>query len=61
MPGLCLTVQQACRLWQINLAACTHILDALVAERFLRRTPRGAFLAQALGSPERSIQREVST
>ena len=56
MPGLCLTIQQACRLWQIDPATCTRILEGLVAERFLKRTPAGAFIAAALGRPERSIR-----
>ena len=46
MPGLCLTVHQACRLWQIEKAACTRILDVLVAEGFLTRTLTGAFIAR---------------
>ena len=48
MPGLCLTVPQACRLWQIDATTCTRILDVLVVERFLRRTPSGTFIAAAL-------------
>ena len=44
MPGLCLTLQQACRLWQIDADRCTRILDVLVAESFLRRTATGAFI-----------------
>jgi DNA-binding NtrC family response regulator len=44
MPGLCLTIPQACRLWQIDTGTCTQILDVLVAERFLTRTPKGAFI-----------------
>jgi DNA-binding IclR family transcriptional regulator len=61
MPGLCLTAQQACRLWQIDPATCTRILEGLVEERFLRRTPAGAFIAAALGRPERSIRPEMTT
>ena len=47
MPRLCLTVQQACRLWQVDATTCTRILDVLVVERFLRRTPTGTFIAAA--------------
>ena len=43
MPGLCLTLPQACRLWQIEAGATAAILDGLVAEGFLRRTARDAF------------------
>jgi len=48
MPGLCLTLPQACRLWRIEAAACAGILDMLVAEHFLRRTPTGSFIADTL-------------
>jgi hypothetical protein len=44
MPGLCLTVHQACRLWQVDPTACTRILEGLVAERFLTRTLTGVFV-----------------
>jgi hypothetical protein len=46
MPGLCLTVPQACRLWQIDRAICERVLNALAAERFLTRTAAGAFIAR---------------
>jgi hypothetical protein len=51
MPGLCLTAAQASRLWQLDQATCTRILDVLIAERFLRRTAKGAFVAQDWDSP----------
>ena len=47
MPGLCLTLPEASRLWQIDRTACTRILEGLVAEKFLSRTPTGAFVATA--------------
>lgn len=43
MPGLHLTLQQACRLWGLGPDMCTVLLDALVQEGFLVRTRRGAF------------------
>ena len=46
MPGLCLTVQQGSRFWHIDATACTRIFEALVAERVLRRTAAGAFIAE---------------
>ena len=49
MPGLCLTFQQACRLWHIDTTTCTGILDALVAESFLRCTPAGTFILASSG------------
>jgi hypothetical protein len=45
MPGLKLTVVQACRLWSVNEAACRDALGALTRERFLFETPSGAFVA----------------
>ncbi len=44
MPGLCLTVDQARRLWRMTARECDRVLDALVAERFLSRTRDGAFV-----------------
>lgn len=45
MPGLRLTVAQACRLWQVDAATCVAILDRLVAECYLHRTHDGAYAA----------------
>jgi hypothetical protein len=45
MPGLQLTLAQASRLWNMNMAAAQQILDALVAAAFLRR--RGSFYVRA--------------
>lgn len=39
MPGLQLTRDQAQRLWAIDQAACTLVLDALIERRFLVRGP----------------------
>jgi hypothetical protein len=44
MPGMSLTLAQACRLWQMDTATCQAALDALIAERFLGRTRDGAFV-----------------
>ena len=38
MPGLRLTVAQASRLWNTDLATSVALLDALVESRFLRMT-----------------------
>lgn len=35
MPGLQLTVAQACRLWQVDVATCEMVLEQLVRDRFL--------------------------
>ena len=45
MPGLRLTIAEACRLWQMDSAACEAALHTLVGEGFLARTSRGAFIA----------------
>ena len=45
MPGMKLTIDQACRLWNLNDVQCRDAVDALIAERFLIRTPSGAFIA----------------
>jgi hypothetical protein len=44
MPGLSLTLAQACRLWQMDARTCEAALDLLIAERFLGRTRDGAFV-----------------
>ena len=43
MPGLSLTFAQACRFWQMDARVAAALLDALVAEGFLRCTAEGAF------------------
>jgi hypothetical protein len=49
MPGLRLTLQQAARLWQLDVRACELLLAALVDEGFLMRTPDGAFISTTHG------------
>ena len=61
MPGLCLTAQQACRLWQLDLTDCTRILELLVAQHVLKRSATGVFIADDLRCPEGSIRREAQT
>ena len=41
MPGLQLTIPQAARLWGLDVVACQHVVDALVATSFLRWTAAG--------------------
>jgi hypothetical protein len=45
MPGLKLSLQQACRLWNLSATACGAALDELRAEGFLYQTQSGAFIA----------------
>jgi hypothetical protein len=47
MPGLRLTLAQACRLWQLDAVTCEFLLQMLVAETFLARTKDGAFVARS--------------
>jgi len=44
MPGLCLTIEQAQRLWSVEPRACEALLNSLIDSRFLRRTDRGLFV-----------------
>jgi|SRR4051794_4264185 hypothetical protein len=44
MPGLCLTIDQAQRLWSVEPDTCEALLRSLVESRFLRRTDRGLFI-----------------
>jgi hypothetical protein len=43
MPGLCLTFQQARRLWSLDARTCETALARLVAARFLARRPDGLY------------------
>ena len=45
MPGLRLTLSQASRLWQLDRATCESLLQSLVSEGFLLRTPSGAYVS----------------
>jgi hypothetical protein len=45
MPGLRLNLAQACRLWQLDGTTCRALLEELVVERFLDRTPDGTYVA----------------
>lgn len=41
MPGLCLTLSQASRLWGLDPGACRDVIELLVGSAFLRWTPHG--------------------
>lgn len=47
MPGLSLTVAQACRLWHIDRASCLRALRELVDEKVLRQTADGYYCREA--------------
>ena len=42
MPGLCVTMPQAARLWGIERPVCEQVIGALVDAAFLRRTKDGS-------------------
>lgn len=44
MPGLQLTLPQACRLWHLDTLMSSTLLGALVDTKFLRRTPSGTYV-----------------
>jgi hypothetical protein len=44
MPGLKLTEAQARRLWALDAASCSFVLERLVETNFLSRTRDGAFI-----------------
>jgi hypothetical protein len=43
MPGLTLTLPQACRLWNLDPNTCREVLAQLVDAAYLCRRPDGAF------------------
>lgn len=44
MPGLSLTMLQACRLFGLPQPECQSLLTALVSQGFLARTPEGHYI-----------------
>ena len=57
MPGLKLTVAQATRLWQIDRGRSEELLNALVVDGLLQRSPDGAYLLSS--EPTRWRERSV--
>lgn len=49
MPGLCLTVEQASRLWGLDRTRCLTCLERLVLAGALRRTHQGAYVTSDAG------------
>lgn len=47
MPGLCLTLPQARRLWRLDELTSTALFAALVDAKFLRQTESGAYVRAA--------------
>jgi hypothetical protein len=46
MPGLRLTVSQACRLWHVDASTCERLFEQLVREGFLYGTEKSAYVAR---------------
>jgi hypothetical protein len=49
MPGLRVSVVQACRLWQVDASTCELVLDQLVLEGFLCKSDSGFYVAVGTG------------
>jgi hypothetical protein len=55
MPGLRLTLSEACRLSQLDSQTCEAVLRRLVDERFLTRKHDGTYLELANGPTPRFV------
>src|SRR3954462_4298901 len=60
MPGLKLTLDQACRLWAVNTETCDAAINALVEEGFLHKTGTGKFIALPRRSGTAAQVRELN-
>src|SRR5689334_6774009 len=61
MPGLCLHVNQAARLFGLRQESCQTLLEGLVATGQLRRADDGQFVAGDLGRVPPSAARKSVT
>jgi hypothetical protein len=59
MPGLRLTLAQACRLWQVDAPTCETLLEQLVHEGFLHRTDNGAYIAVSLSGARQPAKAQL--
>jgi hypothetical protein len=46
MPGLCLTLPQAARLWALDRRTCELVLTTLIERRILKRALNGTYVRQ---------------
>jgi hypothetical protein len=58
MPGLRLTLAQACRLWQVDAATCETLLEQLMREAFLYKTANGAYISLS-ATADRQVKAEL--
>ena len=49
--GLRLTLEQACRLWQVDVSTCETLLEYLVRTGVLRKTASGFYIAAVPTTP----------
>ena len=63
MPGLSLTIPQACRLWNLDRTVCEVVLQTLLDEGFVTQTATGQFAAYASEHvrPARTVVRSNPT
>ena len=59
MPGLCLTVPQAARLWNLDRETSEAALTVLVADGYLARTDDGRFVAAGWGTRSSALRASV--
>jgi len=56
MPGLCLTVPQASRLWNLDRGTSEAALNVLVADGYLARTDDGRFMSAGWATNSSTIR-----
>jgi hypothetical protein len=56
LPGLCLTLEQAARLCNVDRTTCRNALDALIREGVLRRSGNVYFSATRVSAPEQETR-----
>lgn len=61
MPGLRLNEQQARRMWGLDAAACSSLLAALVAAKFLFQTRDGSFMRIERAAPVKATLEAANT
>ena len=44
LPGLSLTARQTQRLWNLDSETCQRVLDMMIRDNFLRRTPQAQYV-----------------
>ena len=57
MPGLRLTLAQACRLWQLDAATCEAVIGRLIQQRVLHQTGDGQYMAFPAPRPAKAALR----